>query len=76
MIDVKKLLYEICDNKAVYNDDTELIESSILDSYAFIELFSRLEDEGVVIYPTRIDRERLKTPKSIEELVREYEKRN
>ena len=47
MIDVKKLLYEICEDKRVYDDNIDLIESGLLDSYAFIELFSRLEDEGI-----------------------------
>ena len=71
MIDVKKILYEICEDDNVYNPDYDLVENGLLDSYAFIELFSALEDEGVEIYPTQIDRERLRTPKSIEDLVRE-----
>lgn len=71
MIDVKKILYEICEDDNVYNPDYDLVENGLLDSYAFIELFSALEDEGVEIYPTQIDRERLRTPKSIEDLVKE-----
>ena len=73
MIDVPKLLYEIFDNENVYNEDFDLIESGLLDSLAFIELFSKLEDLGVEIQPTRIDRNRLRTPKSIHELIIEYE---
>ena len=49
-----------------------MIESGLLDSFMFIELFSKLEDEGIEIIPTRIDRDRLRTPKSIELLVKEY----
>lgn len=71
MIDVKKILYEICEDENVYNPDFDLIESGLLDSFAMIELFARLEDEGIEIQPTRIDREKLRTPKGIEELVNE-----
>lgn len=72
MIDVKKILYEICEDENVYNPDFDLIESGLLDSFAMIELFARLEDEGIKIQPTRIDREKLRTPKGIEELVEKY----
>ena len=72
MIDVKKILYEICEDENVYNPDLDLIESGLLDSFAMIELFARLEDEGIEIQPTRIDREKLRTPKGIEELVEKY----
>ncbi len=71
-LNVKDLLYEVTEDRRVYRDDTELLDSGILDSLAFMELFTRLEDYGVEIYPTRIDRERLRTVKSVEELVREY----
>lgn len=73
MVDVKKLLYEICEDENVLNPDFDLIENEILDSFAFIELFSRLEDFGIEIQPTRIDRNMLRTPKKIEELIRKYE---
>ena len=43
MTDVKELLYKICDTDETISDETELIESGILDSYAFIELFSSLD---------------------------------
>ncbi len=72
MIDVKKILYEICEDENVYNPDFDLIESGLLDSFAMIELFARLEDEGIEIQPTRIDREKLRTPRGIEELVEKY----
>lgn len=70
-ITIPDLLYELCEDKSVYNPDCELIESGLLDSFAFIELFSRLEDYGIVLQPTRIDRKKLKTPKLIEELIKE-----
>ena len=62
-INVEKLLYEICEDELVYEKDIDLVESGLLDSYAFIELFSRLEDFGINIQPTRIDRKKLRTVK-------------
>ncbi len=71
-IDIKKLLFEICEDDSVYEDNIDLIESGLLDSYAFIELFSRLEDYGIVIQPTRIDRNMLRSVSGIEKLVEMY----
>ena len=71
MIDVAKLLYEICEDEAVYEKDIDLIDSGLLDSFAFIELFSRLEDYGIVIQPTRIDRNNLRTIEGIEKLIKD-----
>lgn len=70
-INICDLLYEICEDKHVYDMDYDLIESGLLDSFAFIELFSKLEDLGVLIIPTRIDRSKLKTPRLLEELIKE-----
>lgn len=74
MIDVCELLFSICEDENVYDKDFDLIESGILDSFAFIELFSKLEDLGIIIHPTRIDREHLKTPRSIEQLINSNER--
>ena len=41
MIDVKKLLYEIIEDDRIFDKNIDLVESELLDSYAFIELFSR-----------------------------------
>ncbi len=71
-INIPKLLYEICEDEGVYEKDIDLIESGLLDSYAFIELFSRLEDYDINIQPTRIDRTQLRTVKGIEQLVNDY----
>lgn len=76
MIDVSKLLYEICEDENVYKPDFDLVDSGLLDSYAFIELFSELEDHGIEIYPTQIDRSKLRTPKQIEDMVKEYLEKN
>lgn len=72
MINIPDLLYEICEDKNVYNPDFDLLESEVFDSYAFIEFFSKLEDNGIIIQPTRIDRSLLRTPKTIEQLVKEH----
>ena len=75
-IDIPKLLYEICEDDGVYEKGIDLIESGLLDSYAFIELFSKLEDYGIIIQPTRIDRNQLRTAEGIEKLVDDYLKKN
>lgn len=72
MIDVEKLIYEICEDEKVYEPNIDLIESGLLDSYAFIELFTELEDYGIVIQPTRIGRNKLRTIDGIKELINEY----
>lgn len=71
-INVPQLLYEICEDEAVYEQDIDLIDSGLLDSYAFISLFTRLEDYGINIQPTRIDRTQLRTVKGIEKMIEAY----
>ena len=71
-IDVPKLLYEICEDDAVFDENIDLVESGLLDSFAFIELFSKLEDYGIIIQPTRIDRSLLRTVSGIEQMIEEY----
>lgn len=73
MIDVRKILEEVCEDDAVYEEGIDLIDSGLLDSLAFVELFDRLEDEGIFLQPTRIDRNALRTPEGIERLIAEYE---
>ncbi len=71
VLDVNKFICEICGLDEPLKDDEELIESEILDSLAIIELISALEDEGIVIHLTRIDRNRLRTVASINKLIEE-----
>ena len=71
-VNILDLLYEICEDERVYEKDIDLIDSGLLDSYAFIMLFSRLEDFNINIQPTRIDRTKLRTVKGIEELIQDY----
>ena len=75
MTDVRKILYKICENEDVFDENTDLIESGILDSYGIMELLAALEDEGVEIQITRIDRNLLRTVSGIEKLVEENAKK-
>lgn len=70
-MDISKILYELCGDEAVLSPDCELLESGLLDSFALIELVDILEEQGIELHLTQIDRSRLKTPRSIEELVAE-----
>ena len=71
-IDVAKMLYDICEDERVYEKDIDLIVSGLLDSLAILELLSRLEDYGVIIQTTRIDRSKLRTVDGIQSLVESY----
>lgn len=72
MTDISQLLFELTEDKGVFDPDYDLIENGALDSFAFIELFSRLEDEGIELQPTRIDRSELRTPSSIARLIESH----
>lgn len=69
MIDVAAILYDVFQDERVYDKSFDLIDSGLLDSLAFIELFSVLEEVGIVLSPTRIDRQLLRTPGGIEQLL-------
>ena len=66
------MLFEICEDERVFEKDIDLIESGILDSLAFIELFDCLEDNGIDLQPTQISREALRTPEAIEQLISDH----
>ena len=69
MIDVKSILIDICEDERAGDSSVDLIDSGILDSYAFIEFFSRLEDLGVEVQPTRIDRDVLRNIDKLTEYI-------
>jgi acyl carrier protein len=69
LIDIEELLFEICEDPRVRDSETDLFETGIMDSYAMIELFSRLEEEGIELHMTRIDRSLLRTPAGIRKLI-------
>ena len=69
MIEIEKLLYEICEDERVFDENFDLIDSGVLDSYVFIELFTWLEDYGIILQPTQINRNLLRTPKTIKTII-------
>lgn len=72
MIDVYKLLYEICGDERVFDSEFDLFEEETLDSYAFIELLTLLDEIGIEIHPTRVDKSLFRTSGSIQSLVDSY----
>ena len=72
MIDTYKLLYEVCGDKRVFEPDFNLFENETLDSLAFIELLNLLDEEGVEIHPTRVDKSMFSTTEKIQNLVNSY----
>ena len=69
MIDVEQLLYELCEDDRVFDPEIDLIESGLMDSLAMIELFSALEDEGIELQPTRINRDLLRSAAGIKTMI-------
>ncbi len=69
MINIKKILFEISEDEKVFDENIDLIESGILDSYGMMELLAVLEDEGVEINITRTDRNIFRSADEIEKLV-------
>lgn len=65
---VISLLSEFCEHDEPITPDTELLESGLLDSLAFIELLNALEDMGAEIQPTQYPRSAFSTPRSIFEM--------
>ncbi len=66
---VLKILNSICDSSEPIFADTELLDSGMLDSLAMIEFFIELEDIGIEIQPTKINREQLHNAKLITDLI-------
>ena len=71
-MNINNILFDICQDEHVYNDDFDLIESGVMDSYALIELFSFFEDNNIFIDQSKLNIENLRTPEKIKELI--YEK--
>ena len=74
MIHISEILYELTEDKNVYNKDYDLIESGLLDSFTFIELLGSLEDVGISIQPTRVPIDKFRTVNEIEKLIKEIKK--
>lgn len=67
--EIAALVCEACGLEAPPAPETELLESGLLDSLGFIELLDALEDAGVEIHPTRVDRSCFASVRSICALV-------
>jgi len=72
--ELKKLLYDNCDDETIFDPDVDLIDSGIMDSLVIIELLTRLEDQGIVIQLTQIDRNQLRTISGILKLINSINK--
>lgn len=70
------IIAEICENETIKDNlDIDLIENEILDSLAFINLISRLEEEfDIEIQPTQVKPDTWRNISSIIELVKSYNK--
>lgn len=64
------LLAQACGTALAAQPGTDLLETGLLDSLAFITLLEGLEDLGIDLAPTRIDRACFRTPESILSLAR------
>lgn len=73
MINVKSFIEESTGTTIKESDD--LIELGILDSLAIINLLSYLEDMGLDVSITRIDKNIFKNINSLQEYVNELEKK-
>ena len=66
---IKDILYSVCDDERVYEDGIDLLEE-VIDSMALIELISILEEEfSIVVSPTEIPLDSLRTIDGITEVV-------
>lgn len=57
---VRNIILKVCGSAALA-PGVDLIESGILDSLALIELLSELEDIGIEIQPTQVDKNEFRT---------------
>lgn len=70
------IIAEICENESIKeNPEIDLLENEILDSLAFINLITRLEEEfDIEIQPTQTNSDTWRSVDSIIELVKSYNK--
>ncbi len=70
---IKDILVDICGSEQVLEDGVDLLDSGLLDSLAFISLLMALEDEGIDIQPTQVDRNCFRTVEGIIDLVKKLQ---
>ncbi|MBP1547444.1 MAG: hypothetical protein J6A37_12725 [Oscillospiraceae bacterium] len=66
------LLRELCGDMDI-SADTELYESGLLDSFAFIGLLSELDGRGIRIEPTEWGMERFSSAEAIMDIILQKE---
>lgn len=69
MIDIKQLLYKITENEEIFDENIDLLESGILDSFSTMLLIDALENEGINIRLNKDTIDCFRTIKGIESLV-------
>lgn len=71
---VINIIAEICEDESIKDNlDIDLIENEILDSLAFINLISKLEEEfNIEIQPTQVPPDTWRSIHSIINLVKSY----
>ncbi|MGN0664803.1 MAG: phosphopantetheine-binding protein [Negativibacillus sp.] len=70
---IKDILVDVCGSEQVLEDGVDLLDSGFLDSLAFISLLMALEDEGIDIQPTQVDRNCFRTVEGIIDLVKKLQ---
>lgn len=67
------IIVELCEDDSIkYNLDIDLIENEILDSFAFISLITRIEEEfDIELQPTQISPDTWRSVDSITHLVKD-----
>ena len=67
---VEDLLVDACGSSEALGDGVDLLETGLLDSFALISLLDGLEDLGITIQPTQVDRSEFRTLEGILRLCR------
>ena len=70
---IRQLIAQACGTREALAPGVDLLEQGFLDSLALIELLEGLEDMGIVLQPTQIPKDRLRTVEGILSLCREQQ---
>lgn len=62
---VRRILVDACGSEEVLRQGIDLLDSGLLDSLGLISLLDGLEDIGIVIQPTQVDRNEFRTLEGI-----------
>lgn len=76
---IDKEIYDIIEECCGTNEfvsDTDLYAEGLMDSFAVISMLSLLEDRGIFLEPTQLERYALSTPKKIIAVIRKYQAEN